>query len=95
MLRIQDWKSVQEELDKQSSDDFIVEVGSLISNLVQRFPDVVFSRYYEADFALFLPHTNVGRDNPFWLRYDTTTNRSQRPRNVRGWVVCVGLDLTV
>ncbi|CAH1557357.1 RNase E specificity factor CsrD [Vibrio rotiferianus] len=59
LLRIQDWKSVQEELDKQSSDDFIVEVGSLISNLVQRFPDVVFSRYYEADFALFLPHQSA------------------------------------
>ncbi|WP_423839915.1 RNase E specificity factor CsrD [Vibrio mytili] len=56
LVRIHDWKSVEEVQDKQSCDEFIVEVGSLLSNLVQRYPDVVFSRYYDADFALFLPH---------------------------------------
>ena len=61
LIRIQDWKSVEEEQDKQTCDEFIVEVGSLLSNLVQRYPDVVFSRYYNADFALFLPHQS-GKD---------------------------------
>lgn len=61
LIRIQDWKLVEEEQDKQTCDEFIVEVGSLLSNLVQRFPDVVFSRYYDADFALFLPH-HSGKD---------------------------------
>ncbi len=59
LVRIHDWKLVEEELDKQLSDDFIVEVGSLLSNLVQRYPDVVFSRYYDADFALFLPNQDA------------------------------------
>ncbi|EDP58122.1 RNase E specificity factor CsrD [Vibrio sp. AND4] len=59
LIRIQDWKSVEEAQDKQTCDDFIVEVGSLLSNLVQRYPDVVFSRYYNADFALFLPHQST------------------------------------
>ncbi|MCV5335137.1 diguanylate cyclase, partial [Escherichia coli] len=44
---------------KQITDEVIVEVGSLLSNLVQRYPDVVFSRYYDADFALFLPHQSA------------------------------------
>ncbi|EPC1318697.1 RNase E specificity factor CsrD [Vibrio alginolyticus] len=59
LVRIQDWKLVEEEQDKQITDEFIVEVGSLLSNLVQRYPDVVFSRYYDADFALFLPHQSA------------------------------------
>ncbi|MGR5207496.1 MULTISPECIES: RNase E specificity factor CsrD [Vibrio] len=61
LVRIQDWKLVEEEQDKQTCDEFIVEVGGLLSNLVQRFPEVVFSRYYDADFALFLPHY-AGKD---------------------------------
>ncbi|EHH0750813.1 RNase E specificity factor CsrD [Vibrio vulnificus] len=56
LMRIADWKSVSEENDKQMADEFVIEVGSLISNLVQRFPEVVFSRYYPSDFALFIPH---------------------------------------
>ncbi len=56
LVRIHDWKLIEEEQDKQIADDFIVEVGSLLSNLVQRYPDVVFSRYYDADFAILLPN---------------------------------------
>jgi RNase E specificity factor CsrD len=59
LVRIHDWKLAKEELDKQAADEFIVEVGSLLSNLVQRYPDVVFSRYYDSDFALFLPQQDA------------------------------------
>lgn len=59
LVRLHDWKLAEEEQDKQVTDDFIVEVGSLLSNLVQRYPDVVFSRYYDSDFALFLPHQDA------------------------------------
>ncbi len=59
LVRIHDWKLVEEEQDKQITDEFIVDVGSLLSNLVQRYPEVVFSRYYDADFALFLPHQDA------------------------------------
>jgi RNase E specificity factor CsrD len=38
------------------TDAFIVEVGEVLSNIVQRYPDVIFSRYYDADFAVFIPH---------------------------------------
>ncbi|AUI87086.1 RNase E specificity factor CsrD [Vibrio azureus] len=56
LLRIQDWKLVEGMQDKRTCNEFIVDVGSLLSNLVQRYPDVTFSRYYNADFALLLPH---------------------------------------
>jgi len=59
LVRIQDWKLVEEEQNKQIMDEFIVEVGRLLSNLIQRYSDVVFSRYYDADFALFLPHQSA------------------------------------
>ncbi|WP_321283281.1 RNase E specificity factor CsrD [uncultured Vibrio sp.] len=59
LVRLHDWKLAEEVQDKQVTDDFIVEVGSLLSNLVQRYPDVVFSRYYDSDFALFLPHQDA------------------------------------
>ena len=56
LVRIDDWQLVLEENDKADSDQFIVEVGKLLSNAVQRFPDVILSRYYKADFAIFIPH---------------------------------------
>ncbi|MCZ8487857.1 hypothetical protein O9992_10975 [Vibrio lentus] len=31
-------------------------MGEVLSNIVQRYPDVIFSRYYDSDFAVFIPH---------------------------------------
>ncbi|WP_240206477.1 RNase E specificity factor CsrD [Vibrio sp. CyArs1] len=56
LFRIEDWDQVQEVQGKSTSDDFLVEVGEVISNAVQKYPDVIFSRYYDADFAVFIPH---------------------------------------
>ncbi|MDF2155619.1 RNase E specificity factor CsrD [Vibrio sp. CAU 1672] len=61
LIRIQEWKSVEESQSKAVADEFIIEVGRLLSNLVQRYPDVVFSRYYHAVFAVFIPH-QTGKD---------------------------------
>lgn len=56
LFRIFDWDNLSEAIDKKRCDEFIVEVGRVISNIVQRFPDVVFARYYESDFAVLIPH---------------------------------------
>jgi RNase E specificity factor CsrD len=58
LVRIFDWDNLTEAVDKQRCDDFIVEVGGTISNILQRFPDVVFSRYCESEFAILVPHQN-------------------------------------
>lgn len=56
LIRIDEWEQVRDDNDKQITDAFIIEVGEVLSNIVQRYPDVIFSRYYEADFAVFIPH---------------------------------------
>ncbi|MHC6528452.1 MULTISPECIES: RNase E specificity factor CsrD [unclassified Vibrio] len=56
LLRINDWDSLCEENGKKAADDFIVDVGEGLSNVLQRYPDVILSRYYDADFAIFIPH---------------------------------------
>ncbi len=55
LMRIQDLPLVIEEHSKKVADDFIVSVGNVISNLIQRYPEAVFSRYYQSDFAIFIP----------------------------------------
>ncbi|MDG3084803.1 RNase E specificity factor CsrD [Vibrio hannami] len=56
LFRINDWDNAYENSEKTIADEFIIEVGRIISNIAQRFPDVVFSRYYESDFAVLIPH---------------------------------------
>lgn len=56
LLRIDDWQHIKEESGKQVANDFVVEVGESISNVIQRYPDVILSRYYNSDFAIFAPH---------------------------------------
>ncbi|MFC5076569.1 RNase E specificity factor CsrD [Vibrio thalassae] len=56
LFRIEDWEQAQERLGKSAGDDFLIEVGEVLSQCVQKYPDAIFSRYYEADFAIFIPH---------------------------------------
>ncbi|MCG9552310.1 RNase E specificity factor CsrD [Vibrio sp. Isolate31] len=59
LVRIDEWEQVRDANDKQTTDGFIIEVGKVLSNIVQHYPDVMFSRYYDADFAVFIPHQGV------------------------------------
>ncbi|WP_038175287.1 MULTISPECIES: RNase E specificity factor CsrD [Vibrio] len=55
MLRIDDWEQIEEEQGKQVANDFLVDVGEGLNNVIQRYPDVILSRYYSSDFAIFAP----------------------------------------
>lgn len=55
LLRIDDWDDIHDESGKKAADDFVVEVGEGLSNILQRYPDVMLSRYYDSDFAIFAP----------------------------------------
>lgn len=59
LIRIEEWEQVIEENEKEVCDDFIIEVGNVLSNIVQRYPDVIFSRYYDADFAILIPQKGL------------------------------------
>ncbi|MBA5762096.1 RNase E specificity factor CsrD [Vibrio sp. 404] len=56
LIRIDDWEQVLEEVDKQAANQFIIAMGEAINKVILRYPDVLLSRYYESDFAVFAPH---------------------------------------
>ncbi len=56
LIRIDDWAHIKDECGKKDANDFIVEVGEALSNVIQRYPDVTLSRYYSSDFAIFAPN---------------------------------------
>ncbi|GLT17104.1 RNase E specificity factor CsrD [Vibrio zhanjiangensis] len=56
LLRIDDWEQLCEESGKYAADDFVISIGESLNNIIQRYPDVILSRYYESDFAIFAPH---------------------------------------
>jgi RNase E specificity factor CsrD len=58
MLGIDDLDTLPDGTSKSVVDDIIVQVGGVISNIIQRYPDVVLSRYYDDVFAVFIPHQN-------------------------------------
>ncbi|MGR5543442.1 diguanylate cyclase domain-containing protein, partial [Vibrio campbellii] len=48
MLRIDDWDAIKESNDKETVDNFVVQVAESLSNIVQRYPDAMLSRYYSS-----------------------------------------------
>ncbi|MGF1725760.1 RNase E specificity factor CsrD [Photobacterium nomapromontoriensis] len=54
LIRISDWDVLVTEKGKDEADELIQDVGVILSNLVQRYPDTVLSRYFEAEFAILL-----------------------------------------
>ncbi len=56
LLRVDDWVQVKEEHGQEAANEFLVEVGESLNSVIQRFPDVILSRYYQSDFAIFAPN---------------------------------------
>lgn len=61
MLSIGDWDSMVQENGKAAADDWVKEVGNVLSNAIQRFPDAVLARYFDTEFAILLTHQS-GKD---------------------------------
>lgn len=55
VIRIDDWTQLKEEFGKGAANDFLIEVGNALSSVIHRYPDVILSRYYSSDFAIFAP----------------------------------------
>lgn len=56
VVSLNDWEDIVEEAGKGKADAFLIEVGQVLSNLIQKYPNSVFSRYYDSQFALMIPH---------------------------------------
>lgn len=59
IIRVDDWEEIEVEQSKQVANDFLIEVGEGLSNVIQRYPDVILSRYYSSDFAIFAPNLST------------------------------------
>lgn len=59
LLRIDDWDALRDQNGKKVADEFIIEIGAGLSNTLQRYSDVILSRYYDADFAILMPHQSA------------------------------------
>lgn len=55
LIEIRDWDEIKDQHLAPECDEFLLSVARTLSNLAQRYPQAVFSRYYEARFALLLP----------------------------------------
>ncbi len=55
LLRLADWDEVVAEEGRVIADEFIQDVSIILSNFIQRFPDTMLSRYYDAEFAILIP----------------------------------------
>ncbi|MDA0128916.1 RNase E specificity factor CsrD [Vibrio sp. MarTm2] len=55
LIRIDDWEQLKEEYGKTVANEFLIDVGDSLRTVIQRYPDVILSRYYNSDFAIFAP----------------------------------------
>ncbi|OLQ80470.1 RNase E specificity factor CsrD [Photobacterium proteolyticum] len=54
LIRISDWDELLAEKGKDVADELVQDVGMILSNQIQRYPDTVLSRYFDAEFAILL-----------------------------------------
>lgn len=59
VIRIADWDELVSERGREVADELIQDVGVVLSNLVQRYPDTVLARYFDAEFAILLSQQSV------------------------------------
>ncbi|WP_325891534.1 RNase E specificity factor CsrD [Grimontia sp. NTOU-MAR1] len=59
IIRIGDWDTLMHESGKEGADEWVKEVGSVLSNAILRFPDAVLARYYDTEFAVLLAHQSA------------------------------------
>lgn len=58
MLGLEDMELVLEKQGKEAVNEWLISVGTVLSNMVAGYPDVVLSRYYEHSFLFLIPHQN-------------------------------------
>ncbi|MDC0611776.1 RNase E specificity factor CsrD [Vibrio sp.] len=57
LIGISDVDSLEHESEREYAlDELVVLVGECVSNIIQRYPEGMLSRYYESVFAVLIPH---------------------------------------
>ncbi|CAM3980429.1 RNase E specificity factor CsrD [Vibrio neonatus] len=56
IIQVNDWADIRGPESKQQKDRLIIALGDALTNCINRFPDVVFARYFESTFAVLIPN---------------------------------------
>ncbi|WP_328590411.1 RNase E specificity factor CsrD [Veronia nyctiphanis] len=54
MVKVADFEDLVHEIGRERADEWIQEVGVVLSNAVQRYPDAILARYFDAEFSILL-----------------------------------------
>ncbi|PSW60416.1 RNase E specificity factor CsrD [Photobacterium kishitanii] len=55
LLRLSDWDELCSLQGKTIADELLQDISVILSNFIQRFPDTVLARYFDAEFAILIP----------------------------------------
>ncbi|MFD2178863.1 RNase E specificity factor CsrD [Veronia pacifica] len=54
MIKVNDLEELVLQTDRKVADEWIKEVGVVLSNAIQRYPDAILARYFDAKFTILL-----------------------------------------
>ncbi|MCD9494784.1 RNase E specificity factor CsrD [Photobacterium carnosum] len=55
LLRLSDWDEMCAQQGRSIADELLQDISVILSNFIQRFPDTVLARYFDAEFAILIP----------------------------------------
>ena len=55
LLRLSDWDEMCAQQGRGIADELLQDISVILSNFIQRFPDTVLARYFDAEFAILIP----------------------------------------
>lgn len=55
LLRLSDWDEMCAQQGRSIADELLQDISVILSNSIQRFPDTVLARYFDAEFAILIP----------------------------------------
>ncbi|SMY36607.1 RNase E specificity factor CsrD [Photobacterium andalusiense] len=55
LLRLSDWDELCAQQGRTVAEELLQDISVILSNFIQRFPDTVLARYFDAEFAILIP----------------------------------------
>ncbi len=55
LLRLSDWDELCSQQGRTVAEELLQDISVILSNFIQRFPDTVLARYFDAEFAILIP----------------------------------------
>ncbi|WP_434358259.1 RNase E specificity factor CsrD [Parasalinivibrio latis] len=79
LVRFSDFDDLVQDQGKEVADELIQSISSILSNMVQRYPEAVLARYFDNEFAIMLVHQPTREVNQFTDHLVKTLERLSPP----------------